>query len=86
MASLISGHLVALPLQVCDVLWAEVMASGARMLPHGRSVFASGGPDLAFGFVLVFPETSVHGPLRLADVGGCARVVDASGARDVVHH
>ena len=63
-----------------------VTASGARVLPHGGSVFASGGPDLAFGFVVVFPETGVHGPLRLADVGGCTRVVDASGARDVVHH
>ena len=62
------------------------MASGTRVLPHGGCVFVSEGPDLAFGFVVVFPETSVHGPFCLADVGGCAGVVDASGARDVVYH
>jgi hypothetical protein len=48
-----AGHLIALPVQVCDVLGAEVVAGGARVLPHGRSVFASGGPDRNFGLVVV---------------------------------
>ena len=55
-------------------------------MPHGGSVFASGGPELAFGLVVVFPETGVHGPLRFADLRAFALLVDASGARDVVYH
>jgi hypothetical protein len=86
MASDSMGHLVALPVQVGDVLRAEVMAGDACMLPDGGSVFASGGPDGRFGHVVVFPETSVHGSLRFADVGGCAWLVDATGARNVVDH
>jgi hypothetical protein len=38
------------------------MAVGAGMLPHGGSVLASGGLDHGLCLV-VFPETSVHGPL-----------------------
>jgi hypothetical protein len=38
-----AGHLVALPVQVGDVLRAEVVAGDACMLPHGGSVSPVGG-------------------------------------------
>ena len=81
-----SGHLIALPVQVGDVLGAVVVAGGARMLPHGGSVFARGWLDVGLGLAMVFSEAGVHGPLGFPDVGGCAGFVDASGTWDVVHH
>ena len=81
-----SGHLIALPVQVGDVLGAVVVAGGARMLPHGGSVLARGWPDVGLGLAMVFSEAGVHGPLGFPDVGGCAGFVNASGTWDVVHH
>jgi hypothetical protein len=55
-----------------------------RVLPHGGCVLVCLTFDLALGLAVVFLEAGVHGTLGLADVGGVARVGDASGARDVV--
>jgi hypothetical protein len=34
-----TGHLVARPVQVRRILWAEVVSSGARVLAHGGCIF-----------------------------------------------
>jgi hypothetical protein len=52
-----TGHLVALPREVGDVLRTEVMVSGACVLAYGGGVFVGEGQC---GLVVVLPQPDVH--------------------------
>jgi hypothetical protein len=80
-----SGPLVALRVEACHVLRAEVVFGGAGVLTHGGLVFVCVAFDLAQSFLVVLLEAGVHGAFGLADVGGVAWVSLASGAWDVVN-
>jgi hypothetical protein len=78
-----SSHLVALPREVGDVLGAEVVVSRASMLAYGGYIYVREGlSDL----VVMLLQPDVHGAFGLADVRGCAWVINVTGAWCVVHY
>jgi hypothetical protein len=62
-----TGHLVALPGEVGDVFWAEVVVCGAGVLTYGGGVVIGEGQ---LGLVVVLPHLDVHRALRFTNVGG----------------
>jgi hypothetical protein len=62
-----TGHLVALPGEVGDVFWAEVVACGSGVLAYGGGEVIGEGQ---FGLVVVLPHPGVHGALCFSNVSG----------------
>jgi hypothetical protein len=62
-----TSHLVALPGEVSDVFWTEVVVCGFGVLAYGGGEVVREGQ---FGLVVVLPHLGVHGALRFSNVGG----------------